>query len=42
MGAILQIRNLAIQRGERTVLLVNDLAVERGEVLAIIGPNGAA
>ncbi|MCW5881142.1 MAG: ABC transporter ATP-binding protein [Anaerolineae bacterium] len=41
MGAILQIRNLAIQRGERTVLLVNDLAVERGEVLAIIGPNGA-
>lgn len=41
MGAVLQARDLVVQRGERTVLQVDDLVLERGEVLAVIGPNGA-
>ncbi len=39
--AILQLRNLKVQRGEREVLNVPWLEVMRGEALTIIGPNGA-
>ena len=38
---ILDIHELMIQRGERTVLTVDRLQVTEGEVLAVIGPNGA-
>jgi tungstate transport system ATP-binding protein len=38
---ILEIQDLMIQRGERTVLTVDRLQVTEGEVLAVIGPNGA-
>jgi tungstate transport system ATP-binding protein len=37
----LEAHELTIQRGERTVLVVNRLQVTEGEVLAVIGPNGA-
>jgi molybdopterin-binding protein len=39
--SILDIHDLLIQRGERTVLTVDRLQVTEGEVLAVIGPNGA-
>jgi tungstate transport system ATP-binding protein len=39
--SILNVHDLVIQRGERTVLTVDRLQVTEGEVLAVIGPNGA-
>ncbi len=41
MAPILQIKNLLVRRGERTVLEIASLDVQEGEVLAVIGPNGA-
>jgi tungstate transport system ATP-binding protein len=38
---ILEVRNLSVRRGQRTVLHIDHLAVEENEVLALIGPNGA-
>jgi len=38
---ILEIRDLVVKRGGRTVLSVEHLDVQQGEVLAVIGPNGA-
>lgn len=38
---ILNVHDLLIQRGERSVLTVDRLQVAEGEVLAVIGPNGA-
>jgi tungstate transport system ATP-binding protein len=40
-GVIIEVKNLAIRRGERLVLQVDQLAVHEGETLAVIGPNGA-
>lgn len=41
MSAILEVKNLLVRRGERTVLEIDSLDVQPGEVLAVIGPNGA-
>ena len=41
MTSILEVKQLLVQRGERTVLEVGHLAVQPGEVLAVIGPNGS-
>jgi len=41
MTAILSIKDLAIKRGGRLVLEIDDLTVHQHEVLAIVGPNGA-
>ncbi len=41
MGNILEIKDLLVMRGERTVLEIPSLEVQEGEVLAVIGPNGA-
>jgi len=38
---ILEIQDLVVKRGGRTVLSVEHLDVQQGEVLAVIGPNGA-
>ena len=40
-NAILEIHDVAVQRGARTVLAIDRLQVDEGEVLAVIGPNGA-
>jgi len=42
VSLLLQIQNLQIEAGVRTQLSVPSLEIYRGEVLAIIGPNGAA
>ncbi len=39
--AKLAVRDIAVQRGGRTILDVPSLAVHPGEVLAVVGPNGA-
>ena len=39
--AILEMLDLQVRRGDRTVLNVDSLQVLEGETLAIIGPNGA-
>lgn len=41
MNALLEIRDLLIKRGQKTVVEVDHLEVQKGDVLAIIGPNGA-
>ena len=41
MTALLEIKDLHIQRGTRDVLRVNHLDIQPSEVLAVIGPNGA-
>jgi len=38
---LLSIKNLAVRRGGRLVLEVDELTVSKNEVLAIVGPNGA-
>ncbi|QXJ22331.1 heme ABC transporter ATP-binding protein [Actinomadura graeca] len=37
----IEVRDLGVERGPRTVLTGLDLAVRTGEVLALVGPNGA-
>ncbi len=41
MSGMLEVRDLLVRRGGRTVLELEHLAVDRGDVLAIVGPNGA-
>lgn len=41
MTALIQIRDLLIQRNGRDVLLVDSLDIPRGETLTVVGPNGA-
>ena len=41
MTALIEIRDLLVQREKKTVLEIEHLSVEAGEVLAIVGPNGA-
>ena len=41
MTALIEIRDLLVQREKKTVLEIERLSVEAGEVLAIVGPNGA-
>ena len=38
---MIEIRDLRVRRGERTVLEVGHLQIAKNEVLAIVGPNGA-
>jgi tungstate transport system ATP-binding protein len=38
---MIEIRNLHVRRGDRTVLEVGHLQIAKNEVLAIVGPNGA-
>jgi tungstate transport system ATP-binding protein len=38
---IIEIRNLLVKRGKRSVLEIDELDIQKGAVLAIIGPNGA-
>jgi tungstate transport system ATP-binding protein len=41
MTALIEIRDLVIQRGGRAALQIGALDIQRGEILAIVGPNGA-
>ena len=41
MTCLLEIRDLEVQRGDHTALVVEALDVQQGEVLALVGPNGA-
>lgn len=38
---MIQVRNLRVDRGGRTILAVPELSLRRGEVLALVGANGA-
>jgi ABC-type sugar transport system ATPase subunit len=38
---VVEVRDLVVRRGRRTVLDVPALAIRRGEILTVIGPNGA-
>ncbi|MGB1253593.1 MAG: ABC transporter ATP-binding protein [Candidatus Promineifilaceae bacterium] len=38
---LLEIKDLRVARGRKTVLTVAHLEIARGEVLAVVGPNGA-
>jgi len=39
--SLIKIENIVVQRGDVTVLDINELNVEQGKILALIGPNGA-
>ncbi len=41
MPAILEVCDLSVTRGKRSVLHIEHLAIAENEVLAVIGPNGA-
>lgn len=41
MSAALELRDVTLTRGGRTVLRDVSLALHRGEVMAVVGPNGA-
>lgn len=41
MTSLLQIRDLCVERGGKTVLTIDELSIEKGDVLAVVGPNGA-
>ena len=38
---LIELRDIVVRRGRRTVLDVPTLAVRRGEIMTVIGPNGA-
>jgi tungstate transport system ATP-binding protein len=38
---ILEIKNLAVYRGKRQVLNIQNLDIQTGELVALVGPNGA-
>jgi len=38
---MIQVRNLKVERGGRTILVVPELSLRRGEVLGLVGANGA-
>ena len=37
----LEVQGVRVDRGKKTVLIVDDLSIEDGDVLAVVGPNGA-
>src|SRR5574340_636383 len=39
--SLLEVRNLHVKVGDKTILNGLDLSVEKGEVAAIMGPNGS-
>ncbi len=39
--AMIQIRNICVERNGRDVLVVDSLDIQRGETLTVVGPNGA-
>ena len=41
MSALVEVRELLIQRNQRIALEIGSLDVHKGEVLAFVGPNGA-
>ena len=41
MSTLIEIHDLAVQRGGRETLNIASLSIPRGETLAIVGPNGA-
>jgi len=41
MSALIQIRDLVMRRGKRTVLAIDSFEILRGERLTVIGPNGS-
>ena len=41
MTALIEIRDLVVQRGGLEALQINALDIPRGETLAVVGPNGA-
>ena len=41
MEAILQAKNLTVERNKKKVLEVKQISIEKGELFAVIGPNGA-
>ena len=41
MTAMIEIRDLVVQRGGLEALQINALDIPRGETLAVVGPNGA-
>ncbi len=41
MSALLQVRDLRVERNRRDALYINTLDIQRGETLAVVGPNGA-
>jgi len=41
MTALIEIRDLVVQRGGMEALQINALDIPRGETLAVVGPNGA-
>jgi len=40
-GGVIDLRNVRVRAGRRTILVVDALSVPRGELVAVIGPNGA-
>jgi tungstate transport system ATP-binding protein len=41
MTPLIEVKELCVRRGNKSILEVSRLSIERGEVLALIGPNGA-
>lgn len=41
MTSLLEIKDLRVERGGKTVLTINKLTIEKGDVLAVVGPNGS-
>lgn len=39
--SLLEIRDLRVVRGGKTVLTIDELLIEKGDILAVVGPNGA-
>ncbi len=41
MTPLIEICDLHVERGDKTVLTIDELAIKKGDVLAVVGPNGA-